>query len=665
VQGSEEYFGRLYLLRDRTLEHETEQLYAGVSSVADENLRAPAARVVSLATRLLEGAGGDLSDVQTRLLTTLRANAERQIALIDAMSEAARLESDQMRLSVAPVDLHALLHNTATAMRPLLQQTHQTLTVDVPADLPTIEGDADRLAQALTNLISNAHRFNQAGGWVRVEARMRGKRVRVVVSDGGLGIARADQQRIFARFARVENDQTRSLTGSGLGLAAVAQIVRLHGGEVEVQSELGEGSTFALLLPLTQLKVVADSAPVLEDDVAEPAAMKPVADDPADGADAAPIETPADEAPADEAQPASDALVAEADVDGADAQLPDAPAKQEADATAVDMAAPTTSVHADVVELPASEPVVMEPEGGTEQDAVVEPTASVDTPVVTEPVAPVEIGAASEAEPAGESEPEEGPEPAAELADDHLPANGTGRSDVPEAEAVAEPEPTAVQPDQAPPEQGAAGTEETAETVHAAAELTGAEGAPAEAALDTRVPEEPAPAEDEIAPATADQAATAHTHSTVDESSGDEAPVPFLAPSAGEDERPAAPAPTATAVDPLEPDEPAEPAEPDLASKAHDGAEPPRDDEADAEPHAAGGPEAIDASDGADITDAADAATPDAGAPVAIAYDPLEDAPVLADDEPPPADEPPPLAAFDPLEEEDPFDDPRSTGTPP
>ncbi|MGL4648710.1 MAG: sensor histidine kinase, partial [Caldilineaceae bacterium] len=252
VQGRDEYFGRLYLLRDRTREREIEQLYKRVTAVVNEDLRAPAVRMRALASTLLDGGGGDLSDAQVRLLTTLRANADRQLLLIEQMNEAARLESEQVRLNLEQVDLRTLILSIATAMRPLLQDKKQTLTVDIADDMPPLEADRDRLAQALTNLISNAHKFNAQGGWVRVEARrdssVLGKRVRIAISDGGFGMTQADQKRLFQRFFRVESEQTRGIAGTGLGLTMVAAIVRLHGGEVEVDSWPGRGSTFAMTL---------------------------------------------------------------------------------------------------------------------------------------------------------------------------------------------------------------------------------------------------------------------------------------------------------------------------------------------------------------------------------------------------------------------------------
>jgi signal transduction histidine kinase len=274
VTGNDEYYGRLYLLRDRTRERELDQLYRRIAGVVNDDLRAPSARIRALATTLLDGAGGELSDAQTRLLTTIRANAERQLHLIEKMNEAARLESEQVKLDLGSVDLRALIQATATSMRPLLQEKKQTLTVDVAADLPTIDGDPARLAQVLTNLISNAYKFNPPGGWVRVEARREpvalGKRVRVAVIDGGFGIPRAEQKRLFERFYRVESDQTRGLAGTGLGLTMVAAIVRLHGGEVEVNSQPGRGSTFAFWLPVHQSTAVggpgARAESTLDDD---------------------------------------------------------------------------------------------------------------------------------------------------------------------------------------------------------------------------------------------------------------------------------------------------------------------------------------------------------------------------------------------------------------
>jgi CheY-like chemotaxis protein len=137
-------------------------------------------------------------------------------------------------------------------MRPLVQDKQQTLNEDVEPGLPLIMGDEDKLAQVLTNFVSNAHKYNNPGGWIRIEAKREGDFARVAVVDNGFGISEEDQKKLFQRFFRVENSLTRNIGGTGLGLNITKAIVELHGGQVRVESELGKGSSFGFTVPLVK-----------------------------------------------------------------------------------------------------------------------------------------------------------------------------------------------------------------------------------------------------------------------------------------------------------------------------------------------------------------------------------------------------------------------------
>ncbi len=120
------------------------------------------------------------------------------------------------------------------------------------ADLPPVHGNARRLRQVVVNLVGNALKYTPAGGEITVTARDDGGFVFLHVRDTGIGIALDDQRHIFDKFYRVRNDATERITGSGLGLSIVKAIVEKHDGRVWVKSELGQGSTFTVVLPKFQ-----------------------------------------------------------------------------------------------------------------------------------------------------------------------------------------------------------------------------------------------------------------------------------------------------------------------------------------------------------------------------------------------------------------------------
>jgi signal transduction histidine kinase len=128
------------------------------------------------------------------------------------------------------------------------------LVSKLPALLPTVIGDAQRLEQVLTNLIGNAIKFSNAGGQVLVSASTTDAELRVEVKDSGIGIPEEALERIFSRYYQVEDKSERSARGSGLGLHIAQKIVKGHGGRIWAESEAGQGSTFCFTLPLASPK---------------------------------------------------------------------------------------------------------------------------------------------------------------------------------------------------------------------------------------------------------------------------------------------------------------------------------------------------------------------------------------------------------------------------
>jgi signal transduction histidine kinase len=126
-----------------------------------------------------------------------------------------------------------------------------TLDVQIPSDMPLVPADEGRLRQIISNLISNAIKYTPPEGRVCVRAESLGQAAKVAIQDNGLGIGPEDQAHIFTRFYRVRTPETESIDGTGLGLSIVKSLVERHGGQIGLESRLGEGSTFFFTLPLT------------------------------------------------------------------------------------------------------------------------------------------------------------------------------------------------------------------------------------------------------------------------------------------------------------------------------------------------------------------------------------------------------------------------------
>ena len=243
------HIGRVYAFRDVTHEREVDRMKSEFVSMVSHELRTPLTSIKGYVDLLLEGEVGELTPDQREFLEIVGSNAERLVALINDILDISRIEAGRITLNSAPVDMAALLERLSVSFRPQVEGKRQSLTLDIPADLPPVQGDAERLTQIFANLISNAHKYTPAGGRVTVSAEAHGDRVRVRVSDTGIGLSPDEQEKLFTRFYRAQNRATQEVGGTGLGLAITRSLVELHGGTIEVESAPGVGSTFTVLLP--------------------------------------------------------------------------------------------------------------------------------------------------------------------------------------------------------------------------------------------------------------------------------------------------------------------------------------------------------------------------------------------------------------------------------
>jgi signal transduction histidine kinase len=193
---------------------------------------------------------GPLNAQQEQFVVIIRSNVERMSLLVSDLSDIARMESGRLKVELQSLDLRVLLPEALNQLSSQVQARQQTLALDLPAELPSVRSDPARLSQIVTNLVSNAHKYSPDGTPIRVTAAVEGARVRVSVRDQGSGISPADQSRLFTQFFRSEDPVVREQTGWGLGLHITRRLVELLGGEISVQTEPGQGSTFSFTMPV-------------------------------------------------------------------------------------------------------------------------------------------------------------------------------------------------------------------------------------------------------------------------------------------------------------------------------------------------------------------------------------------------------------------------------
>ena len=198
-------------------------------------------------------------------LSTCASAAQRMRSLVNGLLTLARADAGMLQLDPAPFDLRICVEECARMVQPLAEERGITIDLDLTDDLDDIEwtGDVQRIAQVVTNLLSNAIRYNRDSGKVRVSLRQEDGEIVLTVSDTGIGIPHDDLSSIFKRFYRVDKARSREVGGTGLGLAISQSLVAAHGGIIECQSELGRGSTFTVRLPAPAAPEEPASLPVL------------------------------------------------------------------------------------------------------------------------------------------------------------------------------------------------------------------------------------------------------------------------------------------------------------------------------------------------------------------------------------------------------------------
>jgi CheY-like chemotaxis protein/signal transduction histidine kinase len=243
-------------------------------------LRTPLNSMLLLSNLLAENDGHNLTDKQLEFARTIHTAGKDLLGLINQVLDLAKIEAGKREVNVAPVPIRQLAEHARMIFEPLAHEKGLRLVVEIGADLPeSLQTDGQRTEQVLRNLLGNAIKFTQRGEVALRIARtaatarfrradlQRGSAVTFAVSDTGLGIAPADQERIFAPFEQVDGAIDRRYGGTGLGLSISRELAELLGGELQVESTLGQGSTFRLHLPLVLF--VPDEAPARQSQAPE------------------------------------------------------------------------------------------------------------------------------------------------------------------------------------------------------------------------------------------------------------------------------------------------------------------------------------------------------------------------------------------------------------
>jgi two-component system, OmpR family, sensor kinase len=220
-----------------------------VANVSHE-LKTPLTSIQGFAQAILDGTA-DTPETRQQSVQIILNEAGRMHRMVLDLLDLARLDAGTADLKMSAVDMLALLRNIVEKFTPQAQRANVQLGLNIPAGLPVLTGDGDRLAQVFTNLVDNALKFTPGGGKVTLTALPVGDMMEISVFDTGPGIPQDALPRLFDRFYQVDVSRAGGEGhGAGLGLAIVKEIIEAHGGRISVRSELGHGTTFVIHLPL-------------------------------------------------------------------------------------------------------------------------------------------------------------------------------------------------------------------------------------------------------------------------------------------------------------------------------------------------------------------------------------------------------------------------------
>ena len=240
--------------------NKTQSHFMGVGAHELKNALSPIRGWTDL---LRNGVLGDINDQQSNYLSVIKSNADRMQLIIDDLKDFAKMRANELRVVPEPIDFRKVAIETLRTFTAQLEEKEQTLVNNVSEDLPLIMGDHQRLVQVMTNFISNANKYSPNGAVITLDAQVERDRqndagrhlgdfMHITVADTGIGMSEEDQREMFTPYFRSENQDAHEQPGTGLGMSLTRELIIQHDGEVWLESELGEGTTFHFTIPLAK-----------------------------------------------------------------------------------------------------------------------------------------------------------------------------------------------------------------------------------------------------------------------------------------------------------------------------------------------------------------------------------------------------------------------------
>lgn len=252
VLSEKQFYGTVSIFRDITREVEVDKLKSEFVSTVSHELRTPMTSIKGYADLMLMGAAGEMKEAQSRYLQVIKNNADRLHMLVNDLLNISRIETGKTTLDLRPMDVTQIIEQIVDGhLRGRIQHESKELYVrlNMMPSAPLVYADHARVTQILTNLVDNAFNYTPEYGRITISVSTENNFVCIAIRDTGIGISKENQAKIFDRFYRAEDEAVQRVPGTGLGLSIVHSLIEMHGGQLEVESDLNVGSTFVVKLP--------------------------------------------------------------------------------------------------------------------------------------------------------------------------------------------------------------------------------------------------------------------------------------------------------------------------------------------------------------------------------------------------------------------------------
>jgi two-component system phosphate regulon sensor histidine kinase PhoR len=247
--SSDDSRGHVWTLRDVTQQKLTEQTRDRFIDTATHELRTPLSNIKAYSETLATSDHVNV-ELQKEFCNIINSEVTRLARFIDDLLSISSMEVGSLTITRQKVETERMFAEVLNKVEPLMKQKSIEFDVSLPPKMPELHLDKDKIIAVVVNLLGNAAKYTPEGGRVAMKVKAEEGRLKVAVEDTGFGISPQDVERVFEKFFRSDDPRVQAETGTGLGLSLAREIVRMHHGEITVESELDQGSKFILSLPL-------------------------------------------------------------------------------------------------------------------------------------------------------------------------------------------------------------------------------------------------------------------------------------------------------------------------------------------------------------------------------------------------------------------------------